>query len=357
MGDQLIGMDAPAHQMLYQFLHAPQRGDPGSADGLLAVHDIRGRIEGHVISLADHHHFSPFPGAADGQRTGGRIAGAVCRTLTAKTARHFHDLCLACLRIRRIEYIVGKAEILRQLHALLVDIGADGHIAAHGFRKHQRRQSHRTQAGDQHTVIARDTDLHQSLVDCAEAAGSLCAVFIGQLVRQRDQILLVTQNIGSHSAIALPAVCRAERALAGDVITAPAVIANAAAGNVIHDDAVAFLEALQAFPLDLNNAAGFVAGDHARLIALRSLAQMSPVNGADVRSADGRSFGLYHDLSVARGGHVKFLYLHGAVARKNRAPHLDFHDHTSIFAGCPAVHQQYILSLSWRLDAAVTCFC
>lgn len=28
VGDELVGMDAPANQVLHQLLHAPQRGDP-----------------------------------------------------------------------------------------------------------------------------------------------------------------------------------------------------------------------------------------------------------------------------------------------------------------------------------------
>ena len=86
--------------MLHQLLHTPQGSDPGAIDSLLAVHDVRGGIEGHIVALAQHHHFAPFPRTADGQRPGGRIAGAVRSALAAIAACHFQDLVLTLFGIR-----------------------------------------------------------------------------------------------------------------------------------------------------------------------------------------------------------------------------------------------------------------
>ena len=318
-------MDAPANQVLHQLLHAPQRGDPGAVDGLLTVHDVRGGIEGDVVALADHGHLAPLAGAADRQRAGGVVGGAVDGALTAVTAGDLHDLFLALLGIHGVEHVVCQAQILGQLHALLVHVAADGLVAAHGLGQHQRGQTHRAQAGDQHAVVAGDADLHQRLVAGAEAAGDLCAVLVAQLVGQGDQILLIAEHVGGHAAVALPAVGRAQRALAGDVVAAAAVVAHAAAGDVVHDDAVALLEALQALALLDDDAAGFVTGDHAGLIALGALADVRAVDAADVRSADRGGLRLDQHLAVTRLRYVEFLQLNGAVAGQNRAQHLRIH--------------------------------
>ena len=319
-------MDAPAHQVLHQLLHAPQRGHPAAVDALLAVHDVGGGVEGHVVALAHHGHLAPFAGAADRHRPGGVVGRAVDGALAAVALGHVHDGRLAGRHVAAVEYVVGKAQVLGQLHALLVDVGADGHVAAHGLCQHQRGEAHRAKAGDQHPVVAGHADLHQGFVAGAEAAGHLCAVLIAQLVGQGDQVLFVAEHVGGHAAVALPAVGRAEGALAGDVIAAPAVVAHAAAGDVVHDHAVALLEALQAFALFHDDAAGLVARDHAGLVALGALAHVGAVDAADVGAADGGSLGFDHHLAVAGLGHVKLLQFDGAVAGKNCAKNLFIHD-------------------------------
>ena len=319
-------MDAPAHQVLHQLLHAPQRRDPAAVDALLAVHDVGGGVEGHVVALADHGHLAPFAGAADRHGAGGVVGGAVDGPLAAVALGDLHDLLLALFHVGAVEHVVRKAQVLGQLHAVLVHVAADGGVAAHGLRQHQRGQAHRAQAGDQHPVVAGDADLHQGLVAGAEAAGHLRAVLIAQLVGQGDQVLLVAEHVGGHAAVALPAVGRAVGALAGDVVAAPAVVAHAAAGDVVHDDPVALLEALQALALFHDDAAGLVAGDHAGLVALGALAHVGAIDAADVGAADGGSLGLHQNLAVARLGNLKLLQLDGAVARKNGAKNLFIHD-------------------------------
>ena len=84
-------------------------------------------------------------------------------------------------------------------------------------------------AGDKNGVVSADTDLLDSLINGSETAGYLCAVFVGKLVRKGDEILLICQNVRSHTAVSLPAVSLTEFAFTGNVITSPAVIADAAA--------------------------------------------------------------------------------------------------------------------------------
>ena len=104
----------------------------------------------------------------------------------------------------------------------------------------------------------------------------------------------------SHSAVSLPAVSLTEFALTGDVVASSTVVADAAAGNMINDDAVAFFEAFQAFALFHDLSAGFVTCYHSGDIPLRSFSGVLPVNAADIASADGRCLCLDQHLTVSR---------------------------------------------------------
>ena len=130
--------------------------------------------------------------------------------------------------------------------------------------------------------FAADSDLLQAFVDGAEAAGHLRAVGVGQLIRKRDQVLLFGEQVIRHAAVALPAVSAAIlRAGAGDHVAAPAVVADAAAGDVIDDHAIAGAEPAAARPGLRRSGRRFMSGDHA-LVALRTLAQMLVINAADI---------------------------------------------------------------------------
>ena len=90
---------------------------------------------------------------------------------------------------------------------------------------------------------AADADFFNGFIYRAEAAGYLCAVLVGQFVRQRDQILFIRQDVGRHAAVPLPAVSLTETALAGYVIASAAVVAYAAAGNMVNNNPVSFFKA------------------------------------------------------------------------------------------------------------------
>jgi hypothetical protein len=62
------------------------------------------------------------------------------------------------------------------------------------------------EAGDEHGVIAADADLLQAFVHGAKAAGHLRAIGIGELIGQRDEVLLLGHHVLGHAAVALPAV-------------------------------------------------------------------------------------------------------------------------------------------------------
>src|SRR5208337_5608175 len=152
-------------------------------------------------------------------------------------------------------------------------------------------------------MIAVDADLLQALVHGAESACHLRAVGVGQLIGQRDQILLLGDHVLGHAAVALPAVGAAILvAGAGNHVAAPAVVAHAATGDVIDNDAIARFEAAAAFAHGHNLAAWLVPGDHA-LVTLGALAKMFVINAANVGPADGRRFHSQQNFPMTRLGH------------------------------------------------------
>src|SRR5580700_50906 len=70
VGDERVGMDAPAHDLFHQVLHAPEVGHPGAVDGLLVMDDVLAGLEGHGAALADEADLAPFSGGLDADEAG-----------------------------------------------------------------------------------------------------------------------------------------------------------------------------------------------------------------------------------------------------------------------------------------------
>jgi hypothetical protein len=205
-----------------------------------------------------------------------------------------------------LQHFVAQLEVERQLHALLDHVDADDPVGAQLAAERAGGQAHRTEAGDQHRVVAADADLLQAFVDRAEAAGHLRAIGVGQLGGEMDQVLLLGEQVFRHAAVALPAVGAAVLfAGAGDHVAAAAIVAHPAAGDVIHDHAVAHAEAAAARARLDDLPARLVAGHHA-LVAFRTLAQVLVIDAADVRAADGGRLHAKQHFAVAghRNGHL-----------------------------------------------------
>ena len=119
-------------------------------------------------------------------------------------------------------------------------------------------------------------------------------------------------------------------AFAGDVISAAAVVADAAAGNVVNNDPVALFEAFQALAFFNNDTAGLMARNHTGDITLRPLSHMLTVDTANIAAADCGRLGLDQHLPMPRFRDIKFPQFHCAVARQNCAGHLSgFKSHLS----------------------------
>src|SRR5262249_16346261 len=132
--------------------------------------------------------------------------------------------------------LVADPEVERQLQALRHYIDADHAAGAQFTAERSRGQADRAETGDQHRVVPSNPDLLQPFVHRAESTGHLRAIGIREFAGQVDQVFLLGQEVFGHAAIALPAVGAAVTlAGAGDHIAAPAIVADAAPGDVIDD--------------------------------------------------------------------------------------------------------------------------
>src|SRR5690606_35597399 len=111
-------------------------------------------------------------------------------------------------------------------------------------------------------------------------------------------------------AVALPAVRGAVRAVATDHVSVPAILANAAAVDVIDDHAIARLKPFAPRPHLHDLPARLMPGDGAGLVSLGSFSQVRAVDRADVAAADRARLGLDQHLPVAGLGHVELAELH-----------------------------------------------
>ena len=191
------------------------------------MNDIRARIEGAGAALADESDLAPLSGSTDGQLSSRITCGSIDGSLHTFAAGGCEDLIQS---VRTWFYDkVCQPQFFRQIDAVIVHLHTDKLVCSHGFCQHQGCQADGAKAGDKNGVVSADTDLLDSLINGSETAGYLCAVFVGKLVRKGNEILLICQNVRSHTAVSLPAVSLTEFAFTGNVITSPAVIADAAA--------------------------------------------------------------------------------------------------------------------------------
>src|ERR1035437_7956207 len=317
-------VQAPAYKALGQFLHQPGGRDPRAVNRLLVVNEVGRRIELHGSALADEDDAAPLARCSNGGGACRGIGGTFDGALDTESAGEVHYLGYV-VSARRQRFI-AKAHVFRQLQPLLDNINADDFLSAEFARDGSGRESHGAEAGDQHGMIAADSDLLDSLVYRAESAGHLRTVGVGELVRQCDEVLLFGQHVLCHGSIALPAVgATILFAGAGDHVAAPAVVAYAASGDVVHDDAVTDVETPAAGAGFHNLPTGLVSRDHT-LISLGAFPEMFVINGANIRAANGGSLDAEQNLAMTRHRHWHGSKFDGTVSRKVGCLHRPLHD-------------------------------
>ena len=113
---------------------------------------------------------------------------------------------------------------------------------------------------------------------------------------------------------------RAQRRCAADHVTVAALLADTAAGDVVHHNPVPDGEPTTTGTYCHHLAARLVPGDHTS-IRLGSTAQVLPIDRADVAAADRRSLHLQQHLPMSRLGDIDLNMLDGAVAGKDDSAH------------------------------------
>ena len=125
--------------------------------------------------------------------------------------------------------IINKSLVLCKLDAIVIHFDTNGLFRTHRLCKHQRCKPNRSKANHKHSVVSTDSNFLQCLIGRTKTTGYLRTIFIGERFRQKYKVLLLTENVWSHTSISLPAIGLAERTLAGNVIALSAVIADTAA--------------------------------------------------------------------------------------------------------------------------------
>ena len=77
MGNEILGMQAPADQALHQILHTPEAGHPAAIDGFLAMDYVGAGLKAGGAALAHIGNFAPFAGSLDSQRAAGLIGASI----------------------------------------------------------------------------------------------------------------------------------------------------------------------------------------------------------------------------------------------------------------------------------------
>jgi hypothetical protein len=117
--------------------------------------------------------------------------------------------------------------------------------------------------------------------------------------------------------------------VARDHVAFLAIVADAAATDMIENDAVPDFEFL-AIGAGLNDlAARLVTSDGAGTVTLVALAEVGAIDGANVAAADRAGAHLDQYLPGAGSGNGELAKLDGAIAGQNRAGHVLGFDHKS----------------------------
>ncbi len=307
-------MQVPAVEVGQQLRHPHGRGDPGAVDRQLTVDEHLRHVHAEPAALAHECGPAPAPGVAQRGQLAPAVAGAVDGDLGAVAEQGVQLLVGAGDRV------VDGTELQRQLPAGGGGVGADDERCAHLLGQEPDGRADGAQAGDEHSVASGHPRPAQRLVGGAEAARDDGAVQVGQGLRQHQEVALLGEQQVGVAAVPLPAVGGPCGCGAADLVPAAALVALAAAGDVVDDHAVSHPDAPDPVADRHHLTGGFVAPDHA-LVGLGALAQVLAVDRPQVRAADGGCLGGQQHLTRAgsRVGHL--LQVDLAATGQERSQH------------------------------------
>jgi len=175
--------------------------------------------------------------------------------------------------------------------------------------EHRGREPDGSQARNQEPIVAADLHACDGFPRRAEAARDERTVDVREFVRERNAGRLFGEHVRCVTAVALPAVRRTKLARARNHVAGLAILADAAAADVIDNDPMADSELLAAGTRLDDPAARFVTRND---VAIRFVAdaEMLAIDRADVAAADTRSLNLDEDLAMA-------WRRHGCLAKRD----------------------------------------
>src|SRR6266516_6923068 len=137
------------------------------------------------------------------------------------------------------------------------------HMGSHGPAQERRALANRPKTGDEDHIPSRYVRTQTGRIGGPASAGDHSPVPIGQLIRQGNQDPLLSQQEIGMSSVALPPIGGTLRAGATNHPATTAIMAQAAATDVIDDHAITLLETLDTRADALDNTTRLVASNDA----------------------------------------------------------------------------------------------
>src|SRR5665811_2206507 len=312
-------MHVPTRHPFHEVLDVAEVRHPGAIDSLLIVDHVRARVQFDGAAFADEGDAPPATRRTNGQLAAGGDAGAVDRDFAAEAVGRFTDTLDGVFV--GLDNQIRETEPLGQGDPLLDDVNADHLGCASRASQHERGEAHGSETDDERRVVAGDADAPNGFVAGPEPAGNAGPVDVAHRIRHEHAVGFLGQAELGVSTVTLPAIGRSQGTRAADLIAGPALVAAAAAADMVQNDAVALLEAAHAGARGDDLAGWLMAANHARRIAFRTLAEVLAVDGSDVTAANRGSLHLDENLPVAGRRDWKLAELHGAVPRKYGSEH------------------------------------
>src|SRR5437868_537855 len=178
-------------------------------------------------------------------------------------------------------------------------------------------------------MVAIDLNFLDGLVHCSKSTGHLRSIRVGKLIGESDEIFLLRNHVVGHSAIALPSIGAPELlARARDHVAAPAIVADSATRDVIHDHSVAHAKTPASRTNIYDLTTRLVTGDDS-LIALGAFAQMLVVNTTDVGTTNRGGLDFQQNFAVKGTGYRDRAKIESIIAGQKRSSHALFHSSSS----------------------------
>src|SRR6266487_4986435 len=195
------------------------------------------------------------------------------------------------------------------------------HMGSHGPAQERRALANRPQTGDEGHIPSRYVRTQTGRIGGPASAGDHSPVQIGQFFREGNQVPLFSQQEIGMASVALPPIGGTLRAGATNHPATTAIMAQAAATDVIDDHAITLLETLDTRADALDNTAWLMATNNATVCLGTRSPVAGPVDGAQVTPTERRGLHAHQHLAVSRLWNGKLPQFESPVSQKNDSCH------------------------------------